>query len=46
MKNSYSKKRKQVKYHLCGLTAYCTKFRYILLEWQGLLLKKSKASIK
>lgn len=31
---------------LWPITAYCTKFRYILLEWHGLLLRVSKPSIK
>lgn len=27
------------------ITVYCTKFRYILLEWHGLLLRRSQLSI-
>lgn len=32
-------KRKKETHHLCGLTAYCTKFSTFSLEWYSLLLR-------
>lgn len=54
MKKSWNKKRnkqtnKQKKSKtptLWSITAYCTKFRYILLEWHGLSLSESVLSMK